>query len=312
MVTIGVIAVLIGILTPALRGAIRASRDVRCLANQRQIAVGWISYTNDHKKFPSGEPEYIPQQDHTGAVVKNADGSDAMLLHGPSVELMRDWGGVDWFIENPFAFDSQSRPLNNYIGNDTQVLKSRAEIFRCPNDNGLLVDTGSVSFGGVGGLGVIDSIQYQWGGSNLPGSEGLDLISKSAAEDAGENVFSIWGTSYRANDWIWAPVGNPRGFHRNGRDFQATTGSNRPHDVAEPSGFILTGDWGTLVVGRLRKDRRIGFDFGWWHGEDVCNMAYFDGSARRTHMTPGVAATNEYTFYLDRRLQPKSSALLAF
>ncbi len=49
LVVIGIIAVLIGILLPALGRAREAASKTACLSNMRQLTTGWIMYANDHK-----------------------------------------------------------------------------------------------------------------------------------------------------------------------------------------------------------------------------------------------------------------------
>ena len=51
LVVISVIALLIGLLLPALSGARDAARFVACQSNQRQIGTSVIVYTNDHDDF---------------------------------------------------------------------------------------------------------------------------------------------------------------------------------------------------------------------------------------------------------------------
>lgn len=48
MVVIAIIAVLIGILLPAIGGARRTAADLRCASGMRQLATGWHLYANDN------------------------------------------------------------------------------------------------------------------------------------------------------------------------------------------------------------------------------------------------------------------------
>ena len=53
LVVIGIIALLISILLPALSKARRQAKTVQCQSNMRQVAAAMLMYINDHKgKFP--------------------------------------------------------------------------------------------------------------------------------------------------------------------------------------------------------------------------------------------------------------------
>src|SRR5882724_1421358 len=49
LVVIGIIAVLISILLPALNKAKQSANTIKCASNMRQIAMGIIGYANDNK-----------------------------------------------------------------------------------------------------------------------------------------------------------------------------------------------------------------------------------------------------------------------
>lgn len=275
MVTIGVIAVLIGILTPALRGAIRASRDVRCLSNLRQIAVGWNTYANVNETVPGEEQ---------------------------GRRLIWDWGGVNWY-STEFTGDlfgrsiGNDRPLNEFIGSEENE-RSRAEIFQCPRDTGLLE------------WGTGDKFHFQWE-EDFAGGHGLNFNSeRSDAEDVGDNVFAITGTSYMLNDWMYVKANFDGARDESVSLFQQIAQiqsmRNKFSNIEDPSRFIIAGDAGPFQAGRLSADDRASFMFyGWWHGLEgghaVSNFAHFDGSARRAVMTPNMAVTAEYAFPMDPR-----------
>jgi len=273
LVSIGIIAVLLGILAPALSSARNAGRNAKCLGNLSQIAMGWVMYLNEHNnKFPY-EPTSTNDAPHQ----------------------MFDWGGVDWFSDeqlgelehNYSAILGARRPLNSYIGSDSNREKARAEIFLCPSDTDV-TDFGS------------ETNPY-YNQADAPYQIAEDT---SPAEDAGDTVFAAIGTSYRANDWIWTRSGSKKGQSRpddlpQGAPNPNIVLHNSQFQATQPSNFILVGDYGPFLIGRSAIEARPGIVYGWWHGEMICNMAFLDGSARRIHMQPGTAYANNYTFYFD-------------
>jgi prepilin-type N-terminal cleavage/methylation domain-containing protein/prepilin-type processing-associated H-X9-DG protein len=100
LVVISIIAVLVGILLPALGQAQRTAKTAKCASNQRQISMAWQTYLFDSKEtFPVW--------------------SDAQ---GGWILAWKYGGNLDWWVQNP-----RTRPLTNYLDSP--------EAFLCPEDN---------------------------------------------------------------------------------------------------------------------------------------------------------------------------------
>lgn len=100
LVVISIIALLVGILLPALSQARRTAKTAKCASNERQVSMAWQAYLFDSKEtFP---------------VWKDNEGG-----------WMLAWkygGNLDWWVPNP-----RSRPLTNYLDSP--------EAFLCPEDD---------------------------------------------------------------------------------------------------------------------------------------------------------------------------------
>jgi|GEM_PF-2417018 len=128
LVVISIIALLIGILLPALGSARSAAHSVVCATNLRQIGVGWLSFAADNN-------DYIPAPGTIGQTLMTQGDQDLALDVGGSATQPFDWAGVlafDYFdIERPSQRDERFKILNG--ATDTGGKSSGAAgIFACP------------------------------------------------------------------------------------------------------------------------------------------------------------------------------------
>ena len=102
LVVIGIIALLVGILLPALAAAKKTAQRVTCAANLQQQGIAWVAYWNDFD-------ERIPYYNYRDAV---------------DTHFAYDWyyGGYDPLQPN------EVRPLYPYL--------EKPESYHCPSDEG--------------------------------------------------------------------------------------------------------------------------------------------------------------------------------
>lgn len=296
LVVIAVIAVLIGILVPAIAKVRTSARGVACLGNLRQMGVAWNSYLVDYI--------YVPY--------KRGDGRPSHV---------QDWAGVDWYsidgtdgIPIVWRF-TKERPLNTYLGASQHQTIDHPE-FLCPADHGLTYRDQN------------GHTESYWS------DDAAQAASLSALKD--DTIYGVRGSSYTANDWLWVTPGyipnqeppDPQGFGSvdplklttNPFRYSKFTNRNQLSTVSSPSHLILVSDADDAEAWRVAasirhwesSDRRpAGMPYGGWHGYEKTNAAFLDGSARNVKIQADQGATSDYCFWLQPELHGIGSATIA-
>ena len=116
LVVISIIAVLIGLLLPAIGRARETARNGNCGSNLKQVGVGLMLYLNDFDQT-------LPQD---GSGIAARFGGKAGWLRLPPFLDMSDEGGAG----------ADDRPLNRYVYSDRLAPDAEAYLFSCPSDQG--------------------------------------------------------------------------------------------------------------------------------------------------------------------------------
>jgi prepilin-type N-terminal cleavage/methylation domain-containing protein/prepilin-type processing-associated H-X9-DG protein len=153
LVVIGIIAILIGIILPALRRAREAAQAVQCMSNIRQLSIATISFATDHKGYmPAQGGNGVFIWDTVNGVIAPASGSNIDDTDIVKVSVA-DW--IAWARhKDPVTGQPNSAPNQNitysalarYMGVKLKLTpvgdynaSNNADpaldaVFRCPSD----------------------------------------------------------------------------------------------------------------------------------------------------------------------------------
>ena len=117
LVVISIIALLIGILLPALGSARGTARDMKCLSNERQSSIGFHTYANENRLF-------LPPSFDNSSFSPNTS----------------DWTT----LINAFITVNSSRTTEEYVDPVTGEIVGISEVFTCP---GAQISNGTRHYG---------------------------------------------------------------------------------------------------------------------------------------------------------------------
>ncbi len=136
LVVVAVIAVLIGVLLPALGRARTSAQTVQCGSNLKQIGAAITMYLSDsNDRLPQVRIDFS-----TGEPVSGSAGSNIGSLFGGKRGSLPGFPGFDFGISN---LGADRRPLNTYLTTDgfgpddpDNGFIVEVEVFECPADEG--------------------------------------------------------------------------------------------------------------------------------------------------------------------------------
>jgi prepilin-type N-terminal cleavage/methylation domain-containing protein/prepilin-type processing-associated H-X9-DG protein len=185
LVVIAIIAVLIGLLLPAVQKAREASSRTKCENNLRQIGIAMHMYNDSTKRLPAGWVTSVP----AGTTAPSPGWSWSLLIL-PGLEQGNLYNAIAPDVVTPNGAPAANTNLQTPLA-----------VFRCPSDRGPDTNTSMQNYGmsnyvvnrEVVGPGRLD-------GSNVPNALAVNTITDGASNtilvgerDFVNNVAGTWG-----------------------------------------------------------------------------------------------------------------------
>jgi prepilin-type N-terminal cleavage/methylation domain-containing protein len=188
LVVIAIIAILAGMLLPALSKAKEMAKITKCLNNVRQIGIASHLYLGDF------EDRFPPKQAKNGFVTQNS------------------WVGQSGVLDGYRDVTAADRYLNSYLGGYPDP-RATVEVAHCPSDKESVADTGRSQYQDYGASYMANLYAPEGDGSPVIYSLNVDnqtSIRQSAILFPSRFVvFSAWG-AYRVGWWSENARKNPK------------------------------------------------------------------------------------------------------
>ncbi len=239
LVVIAIIAILIGLLLPAVQKVREAASRMQCSNNLKQIGIALHDYHDQNKHFP------------VGAAYKDND-SYQMWGWGAYLLPYLEQGNLYDQLNPRFPGDSTGVELKVFLDTaaNRPLIQTRLEGFLCPSDGAqIFVETPvDKNFDGDAGVGTdfypaksnYVACAGIWDVDVHPGDGGWNngvmylqnfANSMSSIEDGTSNTFFVGERETRCGAGAWAGIRNPRGPGPRGADYTLGTVSSLLNDT---------------------------------------------------------------------------------
>jgi len=258
LVVIAIIAILIGLLLPAVQKVREAAARSKCTNNLKQLSLGTVGAADTYNsRLPPSVGLYAS---NGSPAPQNSDGG--IFLH------------ILPFIEQKALFDSALLPAGNpstdrngYLPTYSQwtatVQNSRVQVLICPSDYTLTPDRVARTSYGVNGQ--VFRHNYQWGGVGLTSypagiqdgtsntiffTEKLSLtnICTGCCNNYNDNYWPDWGPIISSSDCN-EPTGVAAAPQFNGRGVPSSADGNRASTPHSGTIVVALGDGSVRNVG---------------------------------------------------------------
>jgi prepilin-type N-terminal cleavage/methylation domain-containing protein/prepilin-type processing-associated H-X9-DG protein len=273
LVVIAIIAILAGMLLPALAKAKTKAQGIMCMNNTKQLMLAWQMYVTDNNDVLVGSY-------HGGEAQGGAAGLDPRK--SPWVSGWLDWTTRQDNTNTLFLTDQRYARLARYLANNKNVFKCPADVYLSPSQRRLGWPGRVRSLSGNIGIGEGNATSGPWDGSIYKHIKKMsDFIHPGPSETwvyLDEHPDSINDAGF-FNPYATEIVDLPASYHNGAAGFSFADGHSEIHKWI---GVVKNAQGGKVIARDGYTTGRFGARVG---DPDIAWLSYRGGRlSERFHM----------------------------
>ena len=276
LVVIGIIAILIAILLPALNRAKLKAQSVQCASNMRQLYMVCLMFAQDNAG-------HLPRASWASNIYNAGGGTEY-------IDKINCWGQAGMGStagEGRGWVDVEHGALWKYI----QGIEARKNIIICPGDNGE-----GIAYGGVIVPGIVRNFSYSFHAYSQDRTDPemglfrIDQVARGSVPKPGIRIGSIKSAADRI--YIWEEVGPNDGWclHPITDTFRGITRNKDDYPTGRHGG--------NKALNAMRDAAEGSPNWNQWLKAGAGNHCFFDGHVES--LAPGAIMNDrrQYNYYL--------------